>query len=57
MSVVTTEQIGRIEYELADGKRTGRWRPRAGTSIHSPRAQKWRRPAASPDPVEVEKKK
>jgi len=28
------ETVGRIEYELGpDGKRTGRWRPRTGSSI------------------------
>ena len=45
------EPVGRIEYELtAEGKRTGRWRPRDGSSMavqqgmyRSKPSEKWRK--------------
>ena len=44
------EAIGKIEYELLNGKRTGRWRPRDGSSMavqqgmyRSKPSEKWRK--------------
>jgi hypothetical protein len=61
-----TETHGRIEYELdANGKRTGRWRPRDGAAqswkpagrLRGPVTQKWRpgKAKAGQEPAECDK--
>jgi hypothetical protein len=60
-----TETLGKVEYELdAAGKRTGRWRPREGSSIQklqgmslAPVVQKWRPGRTAIEPTEAPKKK
>jgi len=56
---VTTEPVGRIEYEVNDaGKRTGRWRPREGAPIGNRQAkvQAWRKGKMPSEPVEAPRK-
>ena len=54
------EAIGKIEHEMLNGKRTGRWRPRVGSPLVNVQvrgrlvvAQAWRPGKAGSEPVEA----
>jgi|HubBroStandDraft_3_1064219.scaffolds.fasta_scaffold99170_3 hypothetical protein len=60
---MSTQCVGKIEYELdANGKRTGRWRPREGSAVASKQGftakvpQAWRPGKSGSEPVEAPRK-